>query len=243
MRTQNMTRKVQRSRSSTGSSFSGKTAPSRRPRGTLALGKYLVHELGLAGQRDTLGSWMAHHLGELIHAAEAPSTPSGRARARKEAAEGILRVWAHRQSLPGRAYPLKEYKEALDLLTVLNPRSRILLGYHAQDDKLAATLVESFIRLVALLLLLKLPKGRTSESRDTGAEAMSRSERIIFRTFTTWIDLLPQTQHTGRRAARSGRTSERDLVDYACEAIDLIVETGNKLRASIARPSRKGPSS
>ena len=91
------------------------------PRDVLALGRHLVRELGFDDQRDTLGRWMAHHLAELINKAENGATGTERVRARKNATETILKIWEHRASLPGNAYPLAPYKDILKVLDRLRP--------------------------------------------------------------------------------------------------------------------------
>lgn len=91
--------------------------PSKPPKDVLGLGRHLVRELGFEDGVDTLGRWMAYHLAELIDQAENGVTAAERSRARENATEVIVKLWEHRASLPGKAYPLAPFKEVLRILT------------------------------------------------------------------------------------------------------------------------------
>ena len=98
------------------------------PKDVLGLGQHLVRELGFEDGVDTLGRWMAHYLAELIGEAENGSTAAKRTSARKEAIETILKIWDHRTSLSGTAYPLTKYRDVLKGIDRLQPGSD-LFGY------------------------------------------------------------------------------------------------------------------
>jgi hypothetical protein len=66
--------------------------------------------------RDTVGQWMAHHLAELVQAAQEHATTT--LEQRQQIVEIILEVWSHRRAYP-RPAPLEEYDSvfaALDRL-------------------------------------------------------------------------------------------------------------------------------
>ncbi len=65
---------------------------------------------------DTVGRWMAHHLAELIVAAQNDATTT--VEQRQQIVETILKVWAHRHHYPGRA-PLDEFSSVLIALNRL----------------------------------------------------------------------------------------------------------------------------
>src|SRR5262249_37307500 len=109
-------RKAKRSRASTASSSSAGTEQSKQPKDVLELGEHLVRELNLLESTDTLARWMAHHIAELMETVKKAKTPEDRRAAQKSAAESILKIWSHRQRLPGDAYPLARYREILKVL-------------------------------------------------------------------------------------------------------------------------------
>ena len=65
-----------------------------------------------APDNDLLGQWMAHHLAALLTAAEAETTLPEE---RRSIVDLILKVWAHRRSIPQRP-PLDEFTDVLTAL-------------------------------------------------------------------------------------------------------------------------------
>jgi hypothetical protein len=59
-----------------------------------------VRELGFADRVDTLGRWMAHRIAELMEQADQAQDEREREAARRECADLILRLWAHRADRP-----------------------------------------------------------------------------------------------------------------------------------------------
>lgn len=87
---------------------------SKPPTDVLALGQYLVSEMGLDDSGDTLGRWMAHHIAELIVlSANAPTVECLKAKRLAKAA--IKRLWNHCASQPGNVYPPRSLQKLLHL--------------------------------------------------------------------------------------------------------------------------------
>src|SRR6266478_1159297 len=153
-----MIKKTRRNPSSIGSSSSEETGRSKPPKDVLGLGRHLVRELGLKDRGDTLGLWMAHHIADLINAAEKERSPVKRRRAEKEATETILKIWEHRESLPSHAYPLARYEDLFKVLDRLQPSDnpfRYGQDLGTRTDQLAANLFDNLSRLIICLLLMK----------------------------------------------------------------------------------------
>ena len=88
----------------------------------IKLGEKLVEELN-SDRVDTLGRWMAHYIAERID--EAENAPASDKKLLKAAcAEEILRIWEHRQQLPGGFRPFNDFEPVLRTLESLdlNPR-------------------------------------------------------------------------------------------------------------------------
>lgn len=87
-----------------------------RSKSVIELGKRIVAGLKLGD--DITAQWMAHLIAEKISAAEqAPET--ARDGAVKECIDVILKLWAHRYSLPSYMRPLKELDPVLHTLNSL----------------------------------------------------------------------------------------------------------------------------
>lgn len=108
--------------------------PLTRSEAVIALGKRLV--VCLKAGDDLLGGWMAHHLAELITAAETASTET-RAATDAACAAAILEVWRHRNTLPSHLRPLGELEPILATLAALSvdPAS---FRYHPETLRTAA---------------------------------------------------------------------------------------------------------
>ena len=167
-------------------------APSKVPKDLLGLGTHLVHELGLRDSTDTMGRWLAHHLAELMNeAANRKKSVTGRTKARKEAADLILKIWERRSILPGNVYPLAPYKDALKVLGLLGPdgnpwRRRSETPYQT----LAASIYDRLCRLVIGLLLIDvapLVRRRTSK-RNKSVKFLADEERQVLKELERWLD-------------------------------------------------------
>ena len=78
----------------------------------IALGNLLVEELQLDQSVDTLGRWMAHHIAEVIQAAE-KSTGLKRIEAEDRCREAILSLWKHINDFPSGHRPLADIEPLL----------------------------------------------------------------------------------------------------------------------------------
>lgn len=88
----------------------------------LALGKQLVAELGLDRSCDTLARWMAHHIADLIHAAESAGDEE-RPAAMDRCARAILDLWNHRHVLPDGSRPFEAAEPLFRAIRSLDPDS------------------------------------------------------------------------------------------------------------------------
>ena len=234
MNTRDMTRKKQRRRDSIRLSSSGEIGQSKPPKDVLGLGRHLVSELGVEEGVDTLQRWMAHHLAELIDKAENGSTAAERIKARKSAAETILKVWKHRALLPGKAYPLASYQDVLKVLDLLRPGDNPFryFGRHAEKkrDQLAVTLFDRLSRLIIALLLMKVaPDGRSTDVRSTAIKALSKTERHVMRALQQWGELFVSTEKRSGRARNSKRDGGATSVNLNEEALRLISDITSTL--------------
>ncbi len=217
----------------------------------LALGRYLVRELGYEDRADTLGRWMAHHLAELISVAENGATLEERSRAQADATETILRIWEHRATLPGKAYPLTVYQDVLQVIDRLRPDDNPFkyFGHHAEArrEQLAAVIFDNLIRLIIALLLKRVPTdaGVTDEGK-VAVEALDETEQRIFQTLQHWAELLTladQKPNRARRRRKSRAQSPVNLDEVAVRLIDNITETLSELRGEILKEPSTDPQS
>jgi len=245
--TQDMMKKKRKSLDSTESSSYGEMEPLKPPKDVLGLGRHLVRELGFEDGVDTLGRWMAHYLAELIGEAESGSTAVKRTKAHKEAVETILKIWDHRTSLPGKAYPLTQYKDVLKGIDRLQPDSNLLgyFGRYADNkrDQLAADLFNGFSRLIIALLLMKIAPGEKSVDVDpTVIEALSDKEMQVLTALQEWDKLFELTSKDTGRGRKSKKGSDRtkiNLGEAAIRLVDSITATLVELRSELQGTGRR----
>jgi hypothetical protein len=86
----------------------------------LELGQALIKELDLDRSVDTLSRWMAHHIAELIKAAET-AKPEARPSEAGKCADAILRLWEHRSHFPDGKRPFDDLEPILRAIESLGP--------------------------------------------------------------------------------------------------------------------------
>jgi hypothetical protein len=125
MEIQSITKSPKKKRGTQDSTFSEELEKSLPLKDVLVLGHHLANELGFSESCDTLGKWMSHHLAEVMDRVELESDPEKKEEHQQQAVELILKVWKHRNSLNGDAYPLARFKGIIDSLNILSPEANI----------------------------------------------------------------------------------------------------------------------
>lgn len=212
----------------------------------MELGRHLVHELGFEDGVDTLGRWMAHHLAELIDEAENGPTAENRSEAHKDAVDTIVRIWEHRASLPGKAYPLAPYGDVLKVLNSLRPDSNPFPYFQwrggSRREQLAAVLFDDFSRLIIALLLTKLPsEEKPAELDSAAAVALDETELHILTALHQWGELFKPTVESTSRRRKGKKTSDAEvnLDESAIDLIDSITATLDALRDELQGSGRE----
>lgn len=168
----------------------------------MELGRHLVHELGLADSVDTLGRWLAHEIADAMSEATSAKTAAERARLRSKAVELITMLWAHRERLSNRAYPLAPLRELLGVISLFTlDDSRAWWGYR-REDATEAQLFRAFSLLMPCLLLLHAARtDRLPGQGDAEYEHLTEDERAILDDVSAWFRLRnpppKQTDRTG----------------------------------------------
>jgi hypothetical protein len=204
-------------------------------------------ELGFEDGVDTLGRWMAHHLAELIDKADNGVTAAERLKARKSATETILKIWEHRASLPGKAYPLAPYKDVLKVLDRLRPDNNLFryLSRYAETKRgqRAADLFDGLSRLIIALLLMEIPPGEEFAQVDAAPiEALSETEQHVLTVLQQWGELFaPESRSSGRarKSKGDGGVAKVNLEEAALQLINATMTTLGELRSELQGVGRQ----
>jgi len=147
---------------------------------------------------------MAHHVAELIDAAETAPSDEERRVAGERAVITILRIWKHRVFLSGNAHPLKAFDNVLVVLDRLRPSNNPFTGFGnhvgSRRDQLAAELFDSLTRLTIALLIGRMPPD-TDVAPKAATDALNPIEQRILASLQEWGDVIgsPSTKRAGRR--------------------------------------------
>jgi hypothetical protein len=209
----------------------------------LGLGQHLVRELSFDHQRDTLGRWMAHHVADLISEAKNGSTASARSAARKTATETILKIWEHRTSLPGEAYPLAPYKDVLKILVLLQPDDNPFkhFGHHvdAKKEQLAANVFDNLSRLIICLLFMRVrTEIKSSKVGPATIKRLNRQEQQLFKALRQWGEVFASAAKSSgqtRKRQKGTNKSKVNLYEVAVGWIDSITATLGELRRELQK--------
>ncbi len=178
---------------------------------------------------DTLGRWMAHHIAELVAAAQGSSdSPS----AAEQAAAAILRVWEHRATYRA-INPFADLGPVLDALLVLGQEPP-WGSLRRREARAASELFDRLRRLVLGLVLLgriRLADVRAGLKRAGRTAAwQSEQERLI----SAYLSILVTS--FGEGAKEAGPSTESASAEGTGEGFILgaVLHILDELDASTA---------
>ena len=131
---------------------------------------------------------MAHHLAEVLQEAEA-AEGDDKELACRQAADLILKIWSHRQSLPGGAYPLNELEPVLSVLGRLEPKPSLYRQRSSNETEELLTKIFEGLRLVVVhgaILISQIEE--VPDDLDTVIPFLDDDERQIIESIRDWID-------------------------------------------------------
>ncbi|MFD9701285.1 hypothetical protein [Lentzea sp. NPDC059081] len=189
----------------------------------LDLGRMLAAHLE---NHDTTGHWVAHHLAELVVAAEDESTTT--VEQRLQIVQTVLKVWSRRRDLPRRS-PLQEF-------------SGVLAGL----DRLGDRTSWRFLRLAEMITGLPDPSSSGLPLVETAAELERLARETLLHLFwlaaqdakeanQEWLavadEVAPniETQVHTRLARLRGRLTREDQVDQPDQEDDPL-STANHVK-------------
>lgn len=189
----------------------------------LVLGHHLATELGFADSCDTLGKWMSHHLAEVISNAENEEDLEKKSEYQHQAVELILKVWKHRSSLNGDAYPLARFKDIISSLSILSPEANVwernrLGKYHS----LAADTFSMLTDLFRALHFIEFVSLKSVRNMQVPPLALSDDEQQLYDFLTSWAE--DELNFRSSDESLEEKIEVRDSLDSICDFIDGLCE-------------------
>jgi len=203
---------------------------------------HLVRELGLEDNTDTLGRWLAHHVAELIAEAQNAKTAGSRREAGTRAVEVILKIWEHRDVLPGHSNPLARFREMLSVLDSSRDMfSNLKRQKGTRREVLAGDVYSRVSKLRRAIQLLDVtPAPDKTPFGDNAVLFLSDEERRLLKILDRWPDLLGLNSEASPEDIEQGSQPEaiaerlRKLTD---ETIVLLHELHDELAKTKEHPA------
>lgn len=179
---------------------------------------------------------MAHHLAELLTEVEKCRKASDRKAAEDRAMLAILRIWEHRQQLPGKAYPLSQYQNAADVLTSIHLQSN---RFHAwrhlgSVSSLGLTLeVCGAASRLALFALVDLLPERKVSLNPAAVALLEAEEKEYLEAIEGIYTLFNSSSQMPTKSKKTRMVDEIDLVELRRmrrELLDELAQDIEKLK-------------
>lgn len=212
----------------------------------MELGKHIANQLNLNDRGDWLRHWLAHHVAELVRTAETTKDIAARREATAQATEAILKIWEHRDTLPGDVTPMSQYREAIAALNELRSNSRwqLFLGPPSKQSGAASRVYFRFPRLMEALVLLPSLRRRKQDQPTSKAirKFLEKDEQTLLAMFEVRVKILGEKED--KRAGTTPKDDYHKCEEAAKELIDRTIADLKAIRDVIpASPPPGRPSS
>ncbi len=233
MELQSITKSPKKKRGTQDSTFSEELEKSLPLKDVLVLGHHLATELGFSDSCDTLGKWMSHHLAEMMDRVERENDAEKKEKYQQQTVELILKIWEHRSSLNGHAYPLARFKGIIDSLSILSPEANVWernrLGRY---ESLAADSFSMVVDLYRTLHFIEFVSLKSLRNKQVPRSVFSDDEQIIYDFLITWAE--EELDFRSLEGSSSDKTEVENAADSACDFIDKLCGKLNELKSEIS---------
>ena len=199
----------------------------------LVLGHHLATELGFSDSCDTLGKWMSHHLAEMMDRVEREENAENKEKYQQQTVDLILKIWAHRSSLNGHAYPLARFKGIIDSLSILSPEANVWernkLGRY---ESLAADSFSMVVDLYRTLHFIEFTSLKSVRNKQVPPVVFSDKEKKIYDFLISWAE--EELDFRSSEGPSSDKKEFENVTDSACDFIDKLCGKLNELKNEIS---------
>lgn len=201
---------------------------------------------------------MAHHLAEVLQEAES-AEGNDKDLACGQAADLILKIWAHRQSLPGGAYPLNNLEPVLSVLGQLNSQPpRHWLRRSGETEELLARIYNGLRYIVGGGTILASKIKEELGELDEFLPLLDDDERQIIEDVKSWIDYVQNgywrsplivltEENQAEHESKQTEMAELEELDpksrsnrILANEIDQLIEALSELKLKITAEDAKG---
>ncbi len=197
----------------------------KSPKDVLALGQVIVRQLELHDRGTVLSRWIAHHLAEVISNASR-AVGSAKEVSEAQAVDLVLKLWAHRRTLPASVDPLGGYRKAAEFLDRLAPEANPW-PLHRQRGTYDDLLYEMF-ELLGKIVIAGILLTQVSRTRAVAKEefmALEEEERYWHSTLERWMPFV---------------TNSLSQPEIKIERVNTDTAKGGELDREVERPCASG---
>ncbi|MCC4834770.1 hypothetical protein LMH66_19180 [Shewanella sp. 10N.7] len=132
---------------------------------------------------------MSHYLAEMMDRAEREENAEKKEKYQQQTVDLILKIWEHRSSLNGYAYPLARFKGIIDSLSILSPEANVWernrLGKY---ESLAADSFSMVVNLYRALNFIEFLRLKSSRNKQVPASVLTNEEQEIYNFLVSWAE-------------------------------------------------------
>ena len=176
---------------------------------------------------------MSHHLAEMMARVEHEKDTEKKEKYQQQTVDLILKIWEHRNSLNGYAYPLTRFKSIIDSLSILSPEANVWernrLGKY---ESLAADSFSMVVDLSRTLHFIEFVSLKSVRSKKVPPAVLSDEEQKIYDFLTNWAE--EELEFRLSEGSSSDRTDFENAAGSVCNFIDKLCEKLNELKSEIS---------
>lgn len=176
---------------------------------------------------------MSHYLAEMMDRIEHEKNAKIKENYQEQTVELILKIWKHRSSLNGNAYPLARFKGIIDSLSILSPEANVWernrLGRY---QSLAADSFSMVVDLYRTLHFIEFVSLKSIRNKHIPPSVFSDEEQKIYDFLSAWAE--EELDFRSLDGSSSDKTEFENAVDSVCNFIDKLCEKLNELKNEIS---------
>lgn len=130
---------------------------------------------------------MSHHLAEMMDRVEREKDAEKKEKYQQQTVELILKIWKHRSSLNGHAYPLARFKGIIDSLSILSPEASVWdrnkLGEY---ESLASNIFPMLVNLYKTLHFVEFTTLKLNKTNQLPPCVLTDEEQEVYDFLMSW---------------------------------------------------------
>lgn len=182
---------------------------------------------------------MSHHLAEMMDRVEREDNAEKKETYQQQTVDLILKIWEHRSSLNGHAYPLERFKGIIDALSILSPEANVWernkLGRY---ESLAADSFSMVVDLYRTLHFIEFVSLKSVSSKQVPPVVFSDEEQKIYDFLTAWAE--EELKFRSSESSLPDKTEFENATDSVCDFIERLCEKLNELKSEISNKDKQG---